>query len=119
MSSVQAEPSVESVSKSWWLPAGLDYGKPVGVTQLGVKQNTVHCDLCVCGSLCLFLFLCVRDIYLFIYFCLFRAEPTAYGGSQARGPVEAIAASLHLSHSNVGSEPCLRHIPQLTAMLDP
>ena len=24
-------------------------------------------------------------VYLFIYFCLFRAIPTAYGGSQARG----------------------------------
>ena len=31
------------------------------------------------------LFLSVYAIYLFIYFCLFRAAPTAYGGSQARG----------------------------------
>ena len=28
----------------------------------------------------------------------------AYGSSQAKGPVGAIAASLHHSHSNVGSE---------------
>ena len=39
-------------------------------------------------------------IYLFIYFsfisfCLFRASPVAYGSSQARDPVGAVAASLH------------------------
>ena len=39
-------------------------------------------------------------IYLFIYFCLFRAEPTAYGGSQARGPIGAVASGLHQGHSN-------------------
>ena len=33
--------------------------------------------------------------YLFIY--LFRAIPAAYGSSQARGPIRAIAASLHQS----------------------
>ena len=35
-------------------------------------------------------------IYLFIYFCLFafsRAAPAAYGGSQARGLIGAIATS--------------------------
>ena len=35
---------------------------------------------------------------------LFRAAPAAYGGSQARGRVGAIAAGLHHSHSNAGSE---------------
>ena len=39
--------------------------------------------------LCLFLF--------FFVFCLFRAAPTAYGGSQARCPFGAVAASLHHS----------------------
>ena len=29
----------------------------------------------------------------------------AYGGSQARGQIGAVAASLHHSHSNMGSEP--------------
>ena len=32
---------------------------------------------------------------------------TAYGGSQARGPIGAVAAGLRQSHSNAGSEPCL------------
>ena len=35
------------------------------------------------------------------------AAPAAYGDSQARGPVGAVAARLHQSHSNVGSKPCL------------
>ena len=63
--------------------------------------------------------------YFFIFyflFCLFafsRAAPTAYGGSQARGLLGAVAAGLHHSHSNLGSEPCLQPTQQLPAMLDP
>ena len=45
-------------------------------------------------------------------FCLLGAAPAAYGVSQARGPIGAIAA-------NKVSEPCLRSTPQLTAMPDP
>ena len=52
-------------------------------------------------------------------FSLFRASPAAYEGSQARGPLGAVAASLHHSHSSTGSEPHLRPIPQLMAMPDP
>ena len=39
----------------------------------------------------------------------------AYGGSQARGLIRAVAAGLHHSHSNSGSELRLRPTPQLTA----
>ena len=42
-----------------------------------------------------------------VYVCLFRAIPLAYGSSQARGEIGAVAASLHYSHSNAGSEPHL------------
>ena len=35
-----------------------------------------------------------------IFFWLFRAVPTAYGGSQAKSRIGAVAASLHHSHSN-------------------
>ena len=53
-------------------------------------------------------------------FCvLFRASPAAHGGSQARGLLGAVAAGLHHSHSNPGSEPCLQPTPQLMAMPDP
>ena len=51
------------------------------------KQKTVDTFVCVC--------------------VLFRAAPAAYGGSQARGQMGATAASLHHSHSNEGSKPCL------------
>ena len=46
--------------------------------------------------------------FFFVFFvCLFRAVPAAHGGSQVRGQIGAVAAILHHSHSNVGSEPCL------------
>ena len=62
--------------------------------------------------------------YLFIYFlsfCLFRAAPAVYGGSQARGPVGATAAGLHHSHSNTGYESCLylRHSSWQRRTLNP
>ena len=43
----------------------------------------------------------------------------AYGGSQARGLIRAVAASLHHSLSNTGSEPRLQLTPQLVAMPGP
>ena len=59
---------------------------------------------------------------LFFFFWFFRAVLAAYGGSQARGPIGATAATaaglLH-SHSNIRSEPPVRPTPQLTATLDP
>ena len=41
----------------------------------------------------------------------------AYGGSQARGQIRAVAAGLH--HSNTGSKMNLPPIPQLMATPDP
>ena len=60
----------------------------------------------------LFIYFCL------FFFCLFRAELAAYGGSQARGQIGAIAAGLHHSHSNTRSKPRLRAAPQCTAMPD-
>ena len=54
-----------------------------------------------------------------IFFLLFRAVLTAYGGSQAQGQIRATAAGLRHSHSHAGSKLGLRTTPQLTAMLDP
>ena len=61
--------------------------------------------------------------YLFIYlfFCLFAiswAATAAYGCSQARGLIGAIATGLRQSHSNTGSEPRLHPTPQLKARMD-
>ena len=66
-------------------------------------------------------------LFFFFFFCLFFvvvvvaiswAAPSAYGGSQARGPIGAGATGLRQSHSNAGSEPRLQPTPQLTAMPD-
>ena len=47
------------------------------------------------------LFVC---LFVLFCFCAFsRAAPVAYAGSQVRGPIGAVAASLHHSRSNAGS----------------
>ena len=54
----------------------------------------------------------------FFFFRLFDiswAAPAASGGSQARGLIRAIAASLCYSHSDARSKPRLQPTPQLTA----
>ena len=51
-------------------------------------------------------------------FCLLRAAPVAYGGSQAGDLVGAVVAGLRHSHSNARSKPCLWSTPQLTATPD-
>ena len=61
----------------------------------------------------------VPSIFLFLFFFFLFLGPHAYGGSQARGPVGAVATSLQHSHSNAGSEPCLQPTAQLSATLDP
>ena len=42
--------------------------------------------------------------FLFVWFCLFRVTPRAYGSSQARGRIIVAAAGLHQGHSNVEFE---------------
>ena len=61
----------------------------------------------------------LSKLFLWVSFLLSRAAPEAYGGSQARGPIGARAASLRHSHSHVGSELHLRPTPQLMATPDP
>ena len=68
----------------------------------GLLSLSLSLSVCVCVSVCVF----------------FRAAPEAYGSSQARGRIRTTAASLHHSHSNSGSKPCLWPIPQFMAMPD-
>ena len=57
---------------------------------------------------------------IFFAFLLFLGPlPAAYGSSQAGGLIEAEAADLCQSHSNMGPQPRLRATPQLTATPDP
>ena len=57
-------------------------------------------------------------ILFFVFLLFLWATPAAYGGSQARGQIGAVAPGLHQSHSNAGSEPRLQPTPQLTATPD-
>ena len=57
--------------------------------------------------------------FLCVCVCLFRAALKAYGGSQGRGLIGAVAAILHHSHSNARSESRLQTTAQLTATPDP
>ena len=58
------------------------------------------------------------SFYFYLFICIFRVTPAAYGGSQARDWIRAAAASLCHSHSNAESEPGLRPTPQLMATPD-
>ena len=58
------------------------------------------------------------SMYTFFFLCLFVFS-TAYGGSQARGLIGAVATGLCQSHNNTGSEPCPQPTPQPTATPDP
>ena len=53
-------------------------------------------------------------IIIIFVFAISRAASAAYGDSQARGQIVAVATGLSQSHSNLGSEPCLQPTPQLT-----
>ena len=56
---------------------------------------------------------CSMKFFLFFFsLCLlFMAAPVAFGSSQARGQIRAIAACLCQSHGNARSEPHLRMTP--------
>ena len=80
-----------------------------------------------CLSRCSWIFFFFKFIFFFVFLsfvvvvvvvvAISWAAPAAYGGSQARGRIGAVATSLRQSHSNAGSEPRMP-TPQLTAMPD-
>jgi len=81
---------------------------------LFLKNNTHSNE---CEDLYAFSFFFFFYFFVFVFF--WGAAPVAYGGSQARGPIGAVAAGLHPGHSNTESKPRLWPTPQLTAMPDP
>ena len=54
------------------------------------------------------------SFFFFFFFCFLKAAPEAYGGSQERGPIRAVATGLHHSPAMQDSKPHLRSTPQLT-----
>ena len=75
------------VSSSWWRPLQTRMEKRFGVW-MGMEGTFYHS---------------LGFELLHFSFCLFRATPSMYGNSQARGQIRAAAAGLHHSHSNSGS----------------
>ena len=63
-----------------------------------VRENTMHSKLEIGTKISIAILL-----LLLLLFCLFRATPMAYGGSQTRGQIADVAASFHQSHSNVAA----------------
>ena len=77
-------------------------------------------DTCIADEMSFPSLLLAFSLYFFpSVFCLFRAVSLPYGGSQARGVIEAIAAGLHHSHSNAGSKLSVQPTLQLMATSDP
>ena len=91
-------------------------GKIKGSTGVPAVVQWVNDLACLCGDARFFYFLLVCFVFSF---CLFRAAPVAYGGSQARRPIGAVVASLRQSHSNSGSDLLLQPTLQLTTTPDP
>ena len=59
-------------------------------------------------------------LFLFLFFFFPRATPTAYGSSQTRSLIGAVASGLHHGHSNARYESCLQLTPQiLNQILNP
>ena len=54
-------------------------------------------NLSKCGLNFILFYFILFYFILFFVFCLFRAAPVAYGGSQARGLIRATATGLHHS----------------------
>ena len=61
----------------------------------------------------------VLNFFFFFVFFPFKDSSVAYGGSQAKGLIGAVAAGLSQSHSNARSELRLQPTPQFMATLDP
>ena len=89
-------------------------------------ESSVSCLQCFCQLSILYQSLLktiysaqLRFFFFFVFLPFYRAALTAYGDSQARDPVGAVAAGLHQRHGNAGSELCLQPTPQLIATPDP
>ena len=82
------------------------YNSSTVVTKTSIPSTPLNLPFLVLQRQLLF-------ILLFIYFSVFfRATSTAYGDSQARGLIGAVATSLRQSHSNAGSKPRLQPTPR-------
>ena len=87
----------------------------MALVQIGGQNQ--RCKFLFCFVLFFFVFLSFVVVVVVIV-AISWAAPAAYGGSQARGRIGAVATGLRQSHSNTGSKPRLQPTPQLTATPD-
>ena len=75
---------------------------------------------CKVTQSCIIYIIYIHNIHInyFSFPFFFRAAPSAYGCSRARGQIRPTAAGLSYSHSNTGSKPHLQPPLQLTATPD-
>ena len=100
-----------------------------GIEQIFKNINQSHssvfwvCVKNVCFLFLKYLFYHLVGLWLYFYILFFAffsgGAPVAYGGSQARGEIGAVAVGLHHSHGNTRSNLRLRPTPQLMATPDP
>ena len=91
---------------------------PLSIVCLCLMVSRAFCKVsAILRVTSIFLVMTDINVFLFFFFCLFRATPEAYGGSQARGRIGSVAAGLPQSYSNTRSEH-LRPTWQLKSMLD-
>ena len=83
------------------------------ISSCSLNHGIFFCSLCNNIPFFFFFFLA------FWLFGFYGCTCGIRGGSQARGPIRAVAAGLYHSHSNARSEPHLWPTPQLMAMPDP
>ena len=97
----------------------------LGKKRARAEEAVVSSEKCMCcggshlgGEKFWKVFIYLKKNFFFCLFAISWATPAAYGGSQARGRIRAVASGLRQSHSNSGSEPRLQPTPQLTATPD-
>ena len=99
-----------SVGKMW---SNGNFHKPLR-TFWKIIQHPVELSLISSKTLSGFL------LFVFLFLFFFKAAPSAYGGSQARGLVRAVAAGLHYSHYTIATAILgVQPTPQLRAEPDP
>ena len=75
-------------------------------------------ELPLLQQLGLLFFFFLSFVFVVVVVAISWAAPAAYGGSQSRGRIGAVATCLHHSHSNAGSDLRLQPTPQLMATPD-
>ena len=81
--------------------------------------ESINISTCLTSGCLLRIFFSFKKKFFLSFLPFLGPFPMAYGGSQARGLIGAVATGLRQSHSKAGSEPRLQPTPQLTATPDP